>query len=106
MTADLAGAVVTGMALYVYARHWYGPTGVASIGAHGWTSVPPTFASSGRWFETPGWGRGEGRWIAIPQALWANFQSGVYRGVSFETQGNASYGYWDSSAVIAVNYRK
>lgn len=106
MTADLAGAVVTGMALYVYARHWYGPTGVASIGAHGWTSAPPTFASSGRWLELPGWGRGEGKWLPIPQNMWANFQNGAYRGVSFEAQGGASYGYWDPAAVIAVDYKK
>lgn len=106
MTADLAGAVVTGMALYVYARHWYGPTGIASIGAHGWTSAPPTFASSGRWLELPGWGRGEGKWLSIPQNMWANFQSGAYRGISFEAQGNASYGYWDPAAIIAVDYKK
>lgn len=106
MTRDLAGATITAMALYVYARHWYGQTGVASIGAHGWTSSPVNFASSGRWFEMPGWGRGEGRWIAIPSSLWANFQSGVYRGVTFENIGNASYGYWDANAVIAVNYKK
>lgn len=106
MTADLASAVVTGMALYVYARHWYGPTGVASIGAHGWTSAPPSFASSGRWLELPGWGRGEGKWLPIPQNMWANFQNGAYRGVSFEAQGGASYGYWDPAAVIAVDYKK
>jgi len=32
MTGDLRGATITGMRVYAYARHWYGQTGVASIG--------------------------------------------------------------------------
>lgn len=106
MTADLRGATITGMALYVYAKHWYGQTGVASIGAHGWGSAPGQFASNGRWLETAGWGRGEGRWAPIPKALWPNFQRGTYRGITFETQGSASYGYWSHDCVIAVDYTK
>lgn len=106
MTADLRGATITGMALYVYAKHWYGQTGVASIGAHGWGSAPGQFASNGRWLETAGWGRGEGRWVSIPKALWPNFQRGTYRGITFETQGSASYGYWSHDCVIAVDYTK
>lgn len=106
MTADLRGATITAMALYVYARHWYGQTGVASIGAHGWGSAPGQFASNGRWLEVGGWGRGEGRWVSIPKNLWPNFQNGTYRGITFETQGNASYGYWDANIQIAVNYSK
>lgn len=106
MTADLRGATITGMALYVYAKHWYGQTGVASIGAHGWGSAPGQFASNGRWLETAGWGRGEGRWVPIPKALWPNFQRGTYRGITFETQGSASYGYWSHDCVIAVDYTK
>ena len=106
MTADLRGATITGMALYVYAKHWYGQTGVASIGAHGWGSAPVQFASNGRWLETAGWGRGEGRWLPIPKALWPNFQNGTYRGITFETQGSASYGYWSHDCVIAVDYTK
>ena len=106
MTADLRGATITAMALYVYAKHWYGQTGVASIGAHGWGSAPGQFASNGRWLETGGWGRGEGRWVSIPKTLWPNFQRGVYRGITFETQGSASYGYWSHDCVIAVDYTK
>lgn len=106
MTADLRGATITGMSLYVYAKHWYGQTGVASIGAHGWGSAPGQFASNGRWLETAGWGRGEGRWVPIPKALWPNFQRGTYRGITFETQGSASYGYWSHDCVIAVDYTK
>ena len=106
MTADLRGATITAMALYVYARHWYGQTGVASIGAHGWGSAPGQFASNGRWLEVGGWGRGEGRWVSIPKNLWPNFQNGTYRGITFETQGNASYGYWDANIQIAANYSK
>ena len=106
MTADLRGATITAMALYVYAQHWYGQTGVASIGAHGWGSAPGQFASNGRWLETGGWGRGEGRWVPIPKTLWPNFQRGVYRGITFETQGSASYGYWSHDCVIAVDYTK
>lgn len=106
MTSSLRGATINNMSLYVYAKHWYGQTGVASIGAHGWQSAPGQFGSNGRWLETGGWGRGEGRWISIPSNLWSNFQNGIYRGITFETQGNASYGYWDTNIQIAVDYSK
>lgn len=106
MTADIRGAKINSMALYVYAKHWYGQTGVASIGAHGWGSAPGSFASNGRWYEQAGWGRGEGRWVPIPKNLWPNFQNGTYRGITFETQGSASYGYWSHDCTIAVDFTK
>ena len=108
MTGDLRGATITGMKVYAYAKHWYGQTGVASIGVHGHRSAPGSFNSNGswRWYEAGGWGRGEGRWVSIPRNLWPGFKDGTYRGISFEGVGNASYGYWSHDLVIEVSYTK
>ena len=108
MTGDLAGAAITGMRVYAYARHWYGQTGVASIGVHPYASAPGSFNPNGawRWHEAGGWGRGEGRWVSVPRNLWPGFKDGTYRGISFEGVGNASYGYWSHDLVIEVSYTK
>ena len=108
MTGDLRGATITGMKVYAYAKHWYGQTGVASIGVHGHRSAPGSFNSNGswRWYEAGGWGRGEGRWVSIPRNLWPGFKDGTYRGISFEGVGNASYGYWSHDLVIEISYTK
>ena len=108
MTGDLRGATITGMKVYAYAKHWYGQTGVASIGVHGHRSAPGSFNSNGswRWHEAGGWGRGEGRWVSIPRNLWPGFKDGTYRGISFEGVGNASYGYWSHDLVIEISYTK
>lgn len=108
MTGDLRGATITGMRVYAYAKHWYGQTGVASIGVHGHRSAPGSFNSNGswRWHEAGGWGRGEGRWVSIPKSLWPGFKDGTYRGISFEGVGNASYGYWSHDLVIEISYTK
>lgn len=108
MTSDLRGATITGMKVYAYAKHWYGQTGVASIGVHRYTSAPGSFNPDGgwRWHEAGGWGRGEGRWVSIPRNLWPGFKDGTYRGISFEGVKNASYGYWSHDLVIEISYTK
>ena len=108
MTGDLRGATITGMKVYAYAKHWYGQTGVASIGVHRYTSAPGSFNPDGgwRWYESGGWGRGEGRWVSIPKSLWPGFKDGTYRGISFEGVKNASYGYWSHDCVIEISYTK
>jgi hypothetical protein len=107
MTGDLRGATITNMQLYCYARHWYGQTGTATIGVHGWwQGIPGAFSSNGQWGEFSGWGRGEGRWVNIPKYLWPAFQNGTHRGISFQTGANSSYGYFDKNVQIAVDYIK
>ena len=107
MTGDLRGATITNMQLYCYARHWYGQTGTATIGVHGWwKGIPGAFSSNGQWGEFGGWGRGEGRWVTIPKYLWPAFQNGTHRGISFQTGANSSYGYFDKNVQIAVDYIK
>ena len=107
MTADLAGAAITNMRVYAYSKHWYGQTGVASIGSHGFQSAPGSYSGGGnRWYESGGWGRGDGRWIQIPRDQWNSWKGGYFRGISFETKGNASYGYWSHDLTIEVSYTK
>ena len=107
MTGDLAGATITNMRVYAYAKHWYGQTGVASIGSHGFQSAPGSYSGGGnRWYESGGWGRGDGRWIQIPRDQWNSWRGGYFRGISFESKGNASYGYWSHDLTIEVSYTK
>ena len=107
MTTDLAGATITNMRVYAYAKHWYGQTGVASIGSHGFQSAPGSYSGGGnRWYESGGWGRGEGRWLQIPRDQWSGWRGGYFRGISFETKGSASYGYWSHDLTIEVSYTK
>lgn len=107
MTSDLAGATITNMRVYAYSKHWYGQTGVASIGSHGFQSAPGSYSGGGnRWYESGGWGRGDGRWIQIPRDQWNSWRGGYFRGISFETKGNASYGYWSHDLTIEVSYTK
>ena len=107
MTGDLSGATITNMRVYAYAKHWYGQTGVASIGSHGFQSAPGSYSGGGnRWYESGGWGRGDGRWIQIPRDQWNSWKGGYFRGISFETKGNASYGYWSHDLTIEVSYTK
>ena len=106
MTGDLSGATITNMRLYVYAKHWYAQTGIASIGIHGWGAAPGRFASNGRWYRQGGWGRGDGKWITIPRQYWDGFKNGTYKGISFETRGDAPYGYWSHDCTIEVSYTK
>ena len=107
MAGDLAGATITNMRVYAYAKHWYGQTGVASIGSHGFQSPPGSYSGGGnRWYESGGWGRGEGRWLQIPRDQWSGWRGGYFRGISFETKGNASYGYWSHDLTIEVSYTK
>ena len=106
MTATLEGATITNAALYVLNKHWYAMTGVASIGFHGAISQPEAFSTRGRWYEESGWARGEARWIQVPPNLWDGIKSGTYRGVTFEAQGQASYGYFDPAVALAVTYVK
>lgn len=107
MTGDLAGATITNMRVYAYAKHWYGQTGVASIGSHGFQSAPGSYSGGGnRWYESSGWGRGDGRWIQIPRDQWNSWKGGYFRGISFETKGSASYGYWSHDLTIEVSYTK
>ena len=107
MTGDLAGATITNMRVYAYAKHWFGQTGVASIGSHGFQSAPGSYSGGGnRWYESGGWGRGDGRWIQIPRDQWNSWRGGYFRGISFETKGNASYGYWSHDLTIEVSYTK
>ena len=107
MTADLAGATITNMRVYAYSKHWYGQTGVASIGSHGFQSAPGSYSGGGnRWYESGGWGRGDGKWISIPRDQWNGWKGGYFRGISFETKGNASYGYWSHDLTIEVSYTK
>lgn len=108
MTADLRGAQITNVALYIHFAHFYGHTGTASVGMHGATYAPGVFQSSGRWLEQSGWARGEGRWVPVPQNLWAGLQNGSYRGITLEAPSGSTayYGHGSPDIILAVEYTK
>ena len=107
MTTDLSGATISRMELFMYFDHWYNNAGgTAFIGVHGHTGIPGTFSHADVIITSAGWPKPGGRWIDIPSNHWANFQSGVYRGVSLLGDGTYnSYGYAQRPE-IKITYSK
>jgi hypothetical protein len=111
MTADLSGATINDMQVYLYFDHWYNNAGgTARIGLHGYTGATPASWASlvyrGWILDSSGWPKPGGRWLSIPQAYWAGFLSGFYRGITLgvNTSGNEHYGIAQGSPQIYVQY--
>lgn len=108
MTADLSGATINDMQVYLYFDHWYNNSGgTAKIGLHGHTgAVPSTFNWVGWIMDSEAWPKPGGRWVKIPSAYWAGFISGTYRGITLgkNTTGNIHYGIAQGSPQIYVQY--
>ena len=111
MTADLAGATINDMQVYVYFDHWYyNSGGTARIGVHGWTGAPPTafgYAGGGWILDSAGWPKPGGRWLTIPSSYWNGFVTGAYRGITLGVN-SGSYTYYGiaSDCQIYVQYTK
>lgn len=94
VAADIAGATVSKIEVYLYAYHWGLTTGTAYIGVHGDASLPASFSYSGI-HQEGGWKRGEGRWVTLPATWYPAFITGVNKGVTLgggAPQSNAVYG--------------
>jgi|GEM_PF-3224649 len=110
VTATLSGATVKKVEVYVYASHWYSSAGgVLSIGTHGATSKPSTYATNSGIVQTQKLAKPEGRWVTLPSSVWAGIKSGTIRGIQiYDTSTAAShYGYLDGSkSKLRITYTK
>lgn len=108
MTADLSGATINDMQVYIYFDHWYNNSGgIAKVGLHGHTgAIPATFNWAGWILDSAGWPKPGGRWLSIPSQYWAGFKSGAYRGITLgvNTAGYEHYGIANGSPQIYVQY--
>lgn len=113
MTPTLSGATITGMWVYLYAEHWWNMNGGNPyVGSHPKLAAHTDWNSSGAnsHFVAPGMTRGEGRWIELPSAWWANYGNGTNRGIVLgpgpDNSGNY-YGRFDGpSTTLRVSYIK
>lgn len=112
MTADLSGATINAMFVYLYFQHWYNNAGgTASIGVHGASTKPATYADNGRVVESGGWPKPGGRWVELPAHVWNGFRTGQYRGISLRAPSDSTnktyYGYViPGQSMIRVDFTK
>ncbi|ALY10570.1 tail protein [Arthrobacter phage Tank] len=108
MTADLSGATINDIQVYIYFDHWYNNSGgIAKIGLHGHTgAMPATFNWQGWIMDSAGWPKPGGRWLRIPSQYWDGFKSGAYRGITLgiNTAGYEHYGIANGSPQFFVRY--
>lgn len=98
VTAALTGATVTKVEIGLKCNHSHAVAGgLARIGYHGETAVPATVpAASWEAFSGAFFKRGETRWMTLPAATFASWQSGAYRGLTVGPGGD--YMRFDGSA--------
>lgn len=112
MTADLSGASINAMYVYLYFQHWWASAGgTAVIGVHGQASKPATYSASDGVVSRSGWPNPGGLWVPLPTQVWNGFKAGTYRGVSVRAPGDSTaaeyYGYIDpSQCKIRIDFNK
>jgi predicted nucleic acid-binding Zn-ribbon protein len=110
MTGDLSGATITNIQMYVYYEGDY-PSGSAPVGIHNHALTTTGGLPSRTHIADHTFQMGQGKWITIPNAYWAGFKSGTYRGI---TVGSTASGtimnfhshYSGNKPKIRVTYRK
>jgi hypothetical protein len=101
LTADLSGATVTKVELYIYAGHW-GPDsgGTAVIGYHGASAEPGSWPPSGLVADEKrvGWTtKTGGKWIDVTSIGTSIWSAGTAKGIAFgpgPDNGLEYYGYF------------
>ncbi|MFD3926537.1 hypothetical protein [Streptomyces sp. NPDC058614] len=95
LAADLSGATLLKVEIYLYANHWYYASGgTAVLKAHGHTARPAKFSSDQAESKTvTGWARSSGKWTDIT----AIFDSITFRGIAIDpnTTNRTCYGKFD-----------
>jgi len=114
MTADLAGATITGMSVTIHNHHWWNNAGgTAEIGFHGNSSLPGSF-NIGAWPNITGsMTGGQTKTFTVPSSAYASFISGAYKGINLHAPNNgaAYYGRFDGAGYtyppkITITYTK
>lgn len=110
MLADLDGATVLDIWVYMHSPHWYYYAGgTARIGVHGNASKPTTFPGINQDYAVD-FERDEAKWVRLPTAWYASFKSGAYRGITLHAGGSTDgqyYGYVTGDTVKwKWHYRK
>lgn len=98
MTAELTGAQIERIDVYLYATHWHSMAGgTAIINTHAQLNEPATWSK----YETDpdiriaGWPRAEGRWVGLDLARYApRLQDGRFRGVTVGRSGGSDLEFY------------
>jgi hypothetical protein len=110
LAADLSGATINWIEVYVYFAHWWNNAGgTAVIGVHRNGSAPSTYSNQTddvvrKAIKKPG-----GAWVRLPSSTFAGWLSGSWRGITLRAPGDSTstayYGY-ATIAKLRVNYTK
>jgi hypothetical protein len=114
MTADLAGATITGMSITFHDHHTYYNSGASyNIGLHGNSTLPGTYNSGTGSIISGSIAKGATKTVTIPSAYWAGFISGAYRGFNMSAPSTSLSYYskydgnaWSYEPKITVSYTK
>ena len=112
MTAELSGATIKKIEVYVFAEHWwYGAGGTLVLGTHGsaTTTAPATYTAGTSDLVRKKLGRGQGAWITMPSSTHPRIQSGSFRGIMayIASTSKEYYGALTGSKTrIRVTYEK
>lgn len=103
--ADLSGATITKMELYLYANHWYNNSGgTAVIGNHGSTSAPSSFPSGSATFNKSWSTKSGGQWVTIPSSWWTYWTTGAHRGFTLGDGASTSTSYYGRFNGVGMSY--
>lgn len=110
--ADLAGATVEDVQVFMHAVHWNNNGGgTAQFGMHGFSAAPAAFD------HNPGgilinFGKPDAKWWRLPGNLYPGLKSGQYRGLSLLAPSTSAqyYGYFGTSGgstpLLEITYTK
>ncbi len=96
--ANLTGAVVKKVELFLYAGHWYNDYGTALIGTHNLNNAPGSWndgnVNQNRVTET-NWSISSGQWISLDVAtIGAELQAGTTQGFSLGPATDTNHDYY------------
>jgi hypothetical protein len=96
MTAQLSGATIRYMKVYLWYGFWYRyDGGYPQVGVHANLTKPST--ATGQLAlgpaPTPWVARGQGLWIDLPSSWWGGFQTGAHRGIALGPATSTDGGY-------------
>lgn len=110
----LSGATIQRVRVFLYANHWYYPSGgTARIGLSSHSSMPSTLSSTSPTVTVGGWSANSGKWVTIPTSEFSKLKNGG-RVVTVGPGSNNSYTYYgvfngyneSSPPLLEITYTK
>lgn len=109
IAADLAGATISKVEVYIRNKHSYFNSGVdLHIGTHNQSAKPANYAANRTGVSSPHYGKTESAWRTISDNFGNWFRDGSAKGLVFDQPSTSSsyYGYADNNVSLRITYVK